>query len=154
MRMRVCLWSALLVTVFTGNAGAGPLEPSAPSQVLQVRTFGTTCPAPGAVALDLRTQTDGSVVFGYALPAKQVAVIREVRFDAAASAGTSVTVFVENDGNYLGYLEGITDAAGRFQGTITFDPGAAIANLSQFCVRTMSGGSIAATATGFLAKDK
>jgi hypothetical protein len=97
---------------------------------------------------------DGSTVIAYVLPAKQLAIIRNVRFDAATTAATSVTVFLENAGNFVSYVEGISDATGRFEGTFNFDPGVAVSNLTNFCVRTQTGGSIAATATGFLAKDK
>lgn len=154
--MRVRFWGLCLLACVAPIRGAwgGGLEPSAPSQLLEIRTFGTPCSAAGSIALDLRTLKDGSTIIGYALPAKQVAVIRSVRFDAATTAATSVTVFLETAGNFLSYVEGISDAAGRFEGTFTFDPGVAVSNLANFCVRTQTGGSIAATANGFLAKDR
>jgi len=147
---------ALFCLAPVASSWAAPLGPSAPSQFLQVRTFGTACAtvSTGSVRLDLRTLKDGSTTFAYEIPAKQVAVIRSVRFDAAAAAATSVTVFLEMAGNYVAYTEGFTDAAGRFQGVFAFDPGVEVSNLANFCVRTQTGGSIGAIATGFLTKDK
>jgi hypothetical protein len=157
MRLRARLLSVVLCLAPLAPAWAGPLAPSLPSQLLQIRTFGNPCAfaETGSIRLDLRTLKDGSTVFNYTLPAKQVAVIRSVSFDAVGSfAGASVTAFIKNKGNFLTYVQGYSNADNRLLGTVTFDPGVEISDLSNFCVQTLNGLQISAVATGFIAKDK
>jgi hypothetical protein len=154
--LRLSLLAAVLCLAPLSETRAGPLAPSVPSQILQVRTFGTACATIGneAYRFDLLTTKSGSAVFSYEVPAKQVAVIRSIRFSVATTASTSTLVILENAGNLITYHSGVSEANGAFEGTFEFDPGLVVSSLANLCIRRQGGGQVAANLTGFLAKDK
>jgi hypothetical protein len=159
MRVRPLSLAVLVLATAAAPAAAGPLEPSAPSQLVQLRTFGTACDQFGAIRIDLRTLGDGSTAHNYTLPPKRVLVVRSVRFDAYPGPGTGVFVSLELAGNLIA-LSGGTGSSnagiegGHYQGVFEFDPGLEVSDVSKFCITTQNGGTVNATAVGFLAKAK
>jgi hypothetical protein len=155
MRFRAWTLCALLCAAPIAHVWAGPLEPSLASQVLLVKTS-TPCAIAqtGSHSFDERILKNGGAISSYEVPAKKVAVIRSVRFNANAEAGTSVTVILDSGGNGVAVVDGITDAAGHFDGTFEFDPGLPVSSLANLCIRTGGVGSVSAMANGFLARDK
>jgi hypothetical protein len=139
--------------LFLGTAHAGVLEPAKPSQVVHLRTFGTQCSNGGGI-IDLRTYPDGLTEFPYALPPKQVVVVRRVDYQATPGAGTQVFVALEIAGNLVATKAGFGGSNGIFEGSFEFDPGLVVSDISKFCVRTQNGSFVFATATGFLTKNK
>lgn len=151
--------TAVALTLAASASMAGSLDPTAPSQVVQIRTFGTACSGSGGQVLDLRTNKDGSATLNYVLPPKHVLVARQVRFDAFPGAGQGVIVELTLGGNLIAYSVGTGDstpglANGHYQGTFEFDPGLVVSDISKLCITTQNGASPFATAVGFLAKDK
>jgi hypothetical protein len=151
---------ALLILASAAPAAvAGPLEPSAPSQLVQLRTFGNQCDEFGGHRIDLRTLGDGSTVYNYALPPKRVLVVRSVRFDANPGAGAGVFVSLTVGGNLIAVSAGTGSANvglenGHYQGVFEFDPGLEVSDVSKLCITTQNGAMPFATAVGFLTKAK
>jgi hypothetical protein len=133
-------------------ATAGSLEPTQASQVVQLRTFGTTCATGSGTAIDLQTRPDGLVAFNYAIPPKQVLVVRRVSFEVAPGPGQTGISSLELGGNLIRTAIGVGDGAGVF--TREFEPGLVVADVSRFCAYLQGVGSITVYATGFLARDK
>ena len=133
---------------------AASLEPTRASQVVQLRTFGTTCTTGSGTAIDLQTRPDGSVAFNYAIPPKQVLVVRRVSFEVAPGPGQTGISSLELGGNLIRTAIGVGDGAGVFTREFEFEPGLVVADVSRFCAYLQGVGSITVYATGFLARDK
>jgi hypothetical protein len=149
--------AALLATVCLSSAPAahaGVLDATKPSQVVHLRTFGTSCPD-GGNAIDLLTKPDGTTVYPYALPAKQVLIVRRIDFVASPGVGTSAIVSLELGGNVVGVKTGVGNASfGAFDGSIEFQPALVVADVAKLCIKLQNGANVLATLSGFLAKNK
>lgn len=146
---------ASLFAVAAWPAEAGPLEPTRPSQIVQLRTFGTQCASGFGTAIDLQTRPDGSVSMSpFVLPAKQVLVVQQVSVEVAPGAGQTGIAAVELGGNLIRTAIGVGDASGTYSREFRFEPGLVVSDVSRFCATLQGVGSVSAYATGFLARDK
>ena len=154
MRRGVRVLTFVLAVVALPTTGfTGVLEPAKPSQVVHLRTFGTACPNGGGI-LDLRTHADGTTEYPYTLPAKQVVVLRRVDYQASPGAGQNAIISIEVAGNLVAIKSGTAGTLGNLEGSMEFDPGLVVSDVSKLCIRTQNGGFVFATATGFLTKNK
>ena len=156
-RMGLGTASALLAGLLVPSAAhAGLLGPSRPSQLVSL--IASAACANGGMKLNTQVNSDATTA-AFTIPAGMVLVLTDIEWDGfnLSPGATSVAVYLENAGNLGGFVavggaptqnpSGVGGGSFGVSG-IVVKPGIDV------CVIPQGPGGVAATAHGFLTKDK
>lgn len=153
-----CVWPA--------SAGAGPLAPKRPSEVLTlVASYTTTtCPDGGGNGIAFDTVVTSDAAYApLVIPPKHVLVLTALRWFHVGPPNEEFLLQLRPGPEAAGFT-GVTlpgarsDATGRASGQVSLDPGIIVRSLQSFCLRMQTSAGLSTpgnvSATGFLAKDR
>jgi hypothetical protein len=139
-----------------GNARAGSLAPSKPSQLVTLNSSGATCTG-GESKLDTQVNGDATSA-AFTIPAGMVLVLTGIDWNGTALSAGATSVFLDlrtASAFELVSLGGAVTQNPSGQGGGTFGPlNIVVKPGTDICVGLNGGGSIFPAGHGFLAKDR
>ena len=153
--------AALIGLGLVSSAIAGPLAPSKPSQLVSLRNGGYYC-GPGVTypMLNVQENGDGTETFPFAIPAGQVLIVQDVEITIDKTANTPVYISIgigdasSSPSDDLAAGAGYTNPGGFTEFNFQFPNGVVIKPGKFLCISDPLAGVNAATAHGFLTKDR